>query len=350
MADWIPIDIIFGPDILETSRFNPGTITYIDDHIGQDDRQRSVSHLRRLHQRSPGLHIVEYLQHQQLPQEFVFLPLQPYYFTQALGQQRMPRLQMSKSTVFNFMINKPRYTRQWMVEHLAWRGLETTTYTLRQPAPLGHRPRYFDTPQGELPDGDPSRGYLNRMGTSTDLYRQYLAHWVFEPSCISLITEPDGLAPAAFPSEKTMMAFEGHTMPIWVGGAGMPRALQGLGFDVFEDVIDHSYQDHSDAHERMRLAIDLNQGLLASGLITRTQVPVGEFYLANLQRFQHNQELMRSGRWFQQHWYQEIQRRHLGDLQVESIEQQLILARNYEIRSSWPPETVDNPDPFAVQS
>jgi hypothetical protein len=86
---------------------------------------------------------------------------------------------------------------------------------------------------------------------------------MYESVAVSLVTEAssDGEPNFVF-TEKTLWAFLGLTFPIWVGNKGQARQAQAMGFDTFDDVIDHSYQDQSSVIERCRLAIERNLPVL----------------------------------------------------------------------------------------
>ena len=108
---------------------------------------------------------------------------------------------------------------------------------------------------------------------------------MFEPSCISLITEPNYIEREALITEKTIMAVYGGTLPIWVGGWRCADAMRSQGFDVFDDIVDHSYQSLADPWDRVNKSIELNQELLSSFTISP---PI-------LTRLKHNLDLMLDG-------------------------------------------------------
>jgi hypothetical protein len=93
-------------------------------------------------------------------------------------------------------------------------------------------------------------------------YQGLLQKTVFEPTCISLITEPVFYERETIITEKTIMAMYAGTIPIWVGGWCIPDYLKQAGFDTFDDIVDHSYQNLEDPADRCRQAIVLNQDLL----------------------------------------------------------------------------------------
>lgn len=69
-------------------------------------------------------------------------------------------------------------------------------------------------------------------------------------SAVSIITESQRFEKAIHFSEKTAYAIFGQTFPIWVGGYRQADEWRIMGFDVFDDIIDHSYQYHDTLIER----------------------------------------------------------------------------------------------------
>jgi hypothetical protein len=66
---------------------------------------------------------------------------------------------------------------------------------------------------------------------------------IFNNSAVSLVSEFwYGSQLASIFSEKTIFAIMGLTFPIFVGGYKHADYLKQVGLDVFDDVIDHSYQ------------------------------------------------------------------------------------------------------------
>lgn len=107
---------------------------------------------------------------------------------------------------------------------------------------------------------------------------------MFLSSAISLITEPVRHQKAMHFSEKTVYAMLGLTMPIWVGGYAQAQEWKKLGFDVFDDIIDHSYQFAETLIERCYLAIKLNLKVLTDlDLVSSLRYKVKNRLLANQQ-------------------------------------------------------------------
>jgi hypothetical protein len=106
------------------------------------------------------------------------------------------------------------------------------------------------------------RGILNGAYKNATTYNRLLKSPVFEATSVSLITEPAFHERETIITEKTLMAIWAGTMPIWVGGWRCADTMRDFGFDVFDDMIDHRYQDLVDPGERCRQAILLNMHLL----------------------------------------------------------------------------------------
>lgn len=63
-------------------------------------------------------------------------------------------------------------------------------------------------------------------------------------------------------SEKFLNSVYGCVFPIMIAGPGAIKFLDQLGFDMFHDIIDHSYDTISNPLDRLCSAIDLNSKLL----------------------------------------------------------------------------------------
>jgi len=87
---------------------------------------------------------------------------------------------------------------------------------------------------------------------------------MFLSSAISLITESLRFEKAAAFTEKTIYSVLGLTFPIWVGGYNQATEWKNIGFDVFDDIIDHSYQSHDTLIERCYYAFANNLDLLSN--------------------------------------------------------------------------------------
>ena len=87
---------------------------------------------------------------------------------------------------------------------------------------------------------------------------------MFSSSAISLITESLRFEKAAMFTEKTIFSVLGLTFPIWIGGYNQATEWKNIGFDVFDDIIDHSYQSYDTLIERCYYAFANNLDLLSN--------------------------------------------------------------------------------------
>lgn len=85
---------------------------------------------------------------------------------------------------------------------------------------------------------------------------------IYSSSAISLITESVRFEKGALFTEKSLYPLLGLSLPIWIGGYQQASEWKKLGFDIFEDVIDHSYENYDTLIERCYYAFFNNLHLL----------------------------------------------------------------------------------------
>jgi plasmid maintenance system antidote protein VapI len=98
-------------------------------------------------------------------------------------------------------------------------------------------------------------------GDHAIFWNTHLRH-VVSKSAISIITESVWTQQASLFTEKTVYSVLGLTFPIWVGGVNAATCWKDKGFDIFDDVIDHSYQNLPTLLERCFYAFYLNKDIL----------------------------------------------------------------------------------------
>ena len=113
---------------------------------------------------------------------------------------------------------------------------------------------------------------------------------IFYSSAVSLITETIETEPGSFFTEKTLYALLGLTFPIWIGGINHASEFKNLGFDIFEDVVDHSYESMPTLIERCYWAVAKNLDLLKDKNLCR------ELRKRNLDRLLDNRNKVFDGR------------------------------------------------------
>lgn len=69
--------------------------------------------------------------------------------------------------------------------------------------------------------------------------------------------------PGIFLTEKELQAFYGCNFQIVLAPAGTVKYFRSMGFDMFDDVVDHSYDTECDPGKRLYMALEKNKDLLS---------------------------------------------------------------------------------------
>ena len=275
-----------GPTYRYTGERIHNEIVYIDDHC-YDEASQSFP-VKQLLVNNPGDHLLvfDHLGHDDVLAEYPHV-IMPVYLAAEVEEFKRQKIQpnwSNKTHCFNFMINKPRLNRIRLLEYVEQHKLTNRLYAL----PWRHSD-YASIPVTDYRIGEEvvmDQGVKNRHYPNALTYQQLLQRQVFEPTCVSLITEPCYLEREIMITEKTIMAMYAGTLPVWVGGWRLPDAMRDLGFDVFDDIVDHSYSTLADPVARLDQALIKNQRLLTDFDLIR------DFIAVNQQRLQHNVDLL----------------------------------------------------------
>lgn len=100
-----------------------------------------------------------------------------------------------------------------------------------------------------------------------DLYLRPLYHDHF----VEIVSETQFNVPFFGASEKFKNSVYGCCFPIIIGGHGLVKFLRNLGFDMFDDVVDHSYDQTRDPLDRLCAAVNLNKRLLTDNNFVKQQ-------------------------------------------------------------------------------
>jgi len=288
-----------GPDLI-----------YIQDHHYNEDLQ--CFPIQKLLENSNYSHTVLFdhvVQHDDIlkNRNLVCLPIFVAKSCKQFNRQEIDVVWNDRPCTFNFMINKPRLHREFLLLLIKHFNLNNYTYTLCWKRPeintnslcrVTADPAYheiinttvMDIPTKQFLLGQENlldRGLQYRHITNSENYQQFLQKNVFEPSCISLITEPAFYERETIITEKTIMSIWGGTVPIWVGGWRIADYMRSMGFDTFDDVVDHSYQALADPLDRCYQAVKLNLDLL------QDHARVQDIVAQSQARLQHNLDLLR---------------------------------------------------------
>jgi hypothetical protein len=104
----------------------------------------------------------------------------------------------------------------------------------------------------------------------------------YRDSFVELVTESSFCPPSFMLTEKTLNSIYGCNFPILFSGVGAVDHLRGIGFDMFDDIVDHNYDLIANPFDRIIAAIDSNQRLLLDS------DHVKQLWLANRHRFDQN--------------------------------------------------------------
>ena len=107
----------------------------------------------------------------------------------------------------------------------------------------------------------------------------------YRNSFVELVTEPSFTPPSFLLTEKTLNSIYGCNFPIILSGAGTIQHLRNIGFDMFDDIVDHGYDQIANPADRIILAIENNKQLLVDS------EHVKKLWRDNQYRFENNVRL-----------------------------------------------------------
>jgi hypothetical protein len=104
----------------------------------------------------------------------------------------------------------------------------------------------------------------------------------YQNTFVEIITETSFTESCFNLTEKTLNSIYGCCFPIVLCSAGTVNFLREIGMDVFDDIVDHSYDNIRDPAERLYQAVTLNLELLTNNNKTKS------LWTANEHRFINN--------------------------------------------------------------
>ena len=131
---------------------------------------------------------------------------------------------------------------------------------------------------------------------------------LFCNSAVSLITESFPLIDTPPLTEKTIFAILGLTLPIWIGQRNSADSMKKIGFDTFEDIIDHSYQHEPNRLKRYWRAFELNHKILQDATHAHAALISVKARLLRNRELLLSGQLERASRAIMDTWPMEIQR------------------------------------------
>jgi len=91
----------------------------------------------------------------------------------------------------------------------------------------------------------------------------------YKNSVVELVTESSFSSPGFLLTEKTMHSIYGCNFPIIFSGAGAIDHLRSVGLDMFDDIVDHSYDKIQNPFDRLITAVNSNKKLLTDSVYAK---------------------------------------------------------------------------------
>jgi hypothetical protein len=137
--------------------------------------------------------------------------------------------------------------------------------------------------------------YFNKLGIKKSKYEElhldnnlendFIYKKTFESSFINIVTETYFENNIIHITEKSFKPFNFYQLPIFLATYGHVKKLRGLyGFDMFDDFIDHSYDDQPNDRSRFELVINEIKKL--------SNINVKDFYSNNINRLKNNKKII----------------------------------------------------------
>lgn len=119
---------------------------------------------------------------------------------------------------------------------------------------------------------------------------------LYTNSFVEIVSETTFAAPSYLLTEKTLNTVYGCNFPILITGAGAVAHLREIGFDMFDDIVNHSYDLISNPMDRIIAAVDNNSKLLTDADYAK------EKWLSARDRFLNNIEIAKTDMY---QWYKD---------------------------------------------
>jgi hypothetical protein len=135
----------------------------------------------------------------------------------------------------------------------------------------------------ELPINDDINIYPNHDNDNVSNFKNTLSKYYSE-TFVEIVTETSFTEKSYLLTEKTLNSIYACNFPIILAGQGAVKLLRSMGMDMFDDIIDHSYDDLENPIDRLYAAISKNQRLLTDIEYVKTLwVDNKDRFLSNVQ-------------------------------------------------------------------
>jgi hypothetical protein len=101
-----------------------------------------------------------------------------------------------------------------------------------------------------------------KVTSNSDNFDQHLREF-YKHALVEVVNETIFFTNEIFTTEKFLQSVYGYTLPILISSPGAVGYLRQHGFDMFDDVIDHTYDSISNPIHRIFAAIESNIRLLS---------------------------------------------------------------------------------------
>jgi hypothetical protein len=121
---------------------------------------------------------------------------------------------------------------------------------------------------GGQPDGSVISDTVRLRSNSVNFDKRL--RYMYQDSVIEIINGTTFYNPAGYSyCEKVLNSILGMNLPLFSGNRGMVHGMRLMGFDVFDDIIDHSYDVVEDPIQRMFALVQSNLRLLQDRDVAR---------------------------------------------------------------------------------
>lgn len=128
--------------------------------------------------------------------------------------------------------------------------------------------------------------YENNNNNNVHNFKNSLSNY-YRDTFVEIISETSYTESCFNLTEKTLNSVYGACFPILLCSKGSVEFLRTMGLDVFDDIVDHSYDNISDPAIRLETAIKNNIELLTNNTKTK------QLWIQNKERFQKNIDFCR---------------------------------------------------------
>lgn len=129
--------------------------------------------------------------------------------------------------------------------------------------------------------------YENLDNDNVTNFKNKLCNY-YKDTFVEIINETSFFETCFLITEKTANCIYGSNFPIWISSKGTVDFLRSMGLDVFDDIVDHSYDEIHDPVLRLNSALELNFRLLMDNTLIK------KLWIKNKDRFIKNHNFLKN--------------------------------------------------------